>query len=271
MTRNRLKVFKHFFAKSNGVTLLELIDYFFAPSYRKIANSYIKRIEYGKEFNKIYFKNITDAMYYPKDINLHSLHLVTVESFNSKNWHYYEIPETVVMADDVVVDCGSAEGLFALKICKRCKHIYIIEPLKKFVECLQKTFDKANNVEILPFAISDKEYYARILNDDISSALSTGEQGEEVKVTTLDNIFFARDIAVSYLKMDLEGHDYKALVGAENVIRKNKPKIAITTYHKKEDADKMELFLKSIVPEYNFRRKGIYQETGSPVMLHAWI
>jgi hypothetical protein len=31
--------------------------------------------------------------------------------------------------------------------------------------------------------------------------------------------------------MDLEGHDYKALVGAESLIKKYMPKIAVTTYH----------------------------------------
>lgn len=36
------------------------------------------------------------------------------ESIYPKNWHYYEMPQTQVEPHEVVVDCGSSEGLFAL-------------------------------------------------------------------------------------------------------------------------------------------------------------
>jgi FkbM family methyltransferase len=271
MTKTRLKVLLHYLRNKNNVSLGELFNYFTAPSYKKIAYSHIQKVEQENEYNKIYFKEISDPLYYPKDFNEHSLRLVTVESFNPKNWHYYQTPETLVTPEDIVVDCGAAEGLFALIIQKKCKKIYLIEPLPKFVECLNKTFDKATNVEILPVAISDTEFFTKMITDDISSALSDEGEGEQVHVTTLDKIFLDKEVAVSYLKMDLEGYDYKALLGAESLIKKYKPKIAVTTYHSKEHATQIEQFLKSIVPEYKILCKGIFQNTGSPVMLHAWI
>ncbi|HEU5164328.1 MAG TPA: FkbM family methyltransferase [Chitinophagaceae bacterium] len=169
------------------------------------------------------------------------------------------------------MDCGAAEGLFALKIYGKCKRVYLIEPLSKFVGSLNMTFEKAYNVEILPLAISDKEYSTKISDNDISSALSDTEEGERVNVTTLDKIFLEKNIPGHYLKMDLEGHDFKALIGAEGLIRKYMPKIAVTTYHDINHASQIANFLKSIAPDYNIFCKGIYQETGSPVMLHAWI
>lgn len=65
--------------------------------------------------------------------------------------------------------------------------------------------------------------------------------------------------------------DFLALKGAKNLIRTNKPKIAITTYHNIKHESQIKNFLKKIVPEYNIISKGIFQETGSAVMLHAWI
>ena len=46
--------------------------------------------------------------------------------------------------------------------------------------------------------------------------------------------------------------------------RKNKPKIAVTTYHKSQHAEDITVYLKLLVPEYNILTKGIYQETRFP-------
>jgi len=271
MTKTRVKVLMHYLKRKGNTSLNEIVNFFFAPSYETIAKKFIQRIDQHDKYDKVYFEGISEPMFYPKGIKRHSLFLVTVECFNKKNWHYYEIPQTSVSPGDAVIDCGAAEGLFSFKIYRKCKQVYLIEPLSKFVGTLNKTFEKAGNVEILPIAISDKEYSTKISDNDTSSALSDTEEGEIVSVTTLDKIFFERNTPIHYLKMDLEGHDYKALLGAEHLIKKYMPKIAVTTYHDINHASQIANFLKSIVPEYNILCKGIYQETGSPVMLHAWI
>jgi FkbM family methyltransferase len=271
MTPTRFKVLRHYFRKSNRVSFGELLRFFFAPSYATLAGRFIEKIEKDGAYKKVYLKGLQDPLIYPADIPEHSLHMSIVECFNPANWHYYEIPETLVTPDDIVVDGGAAEGIFGLKVQKRCRRLYLIEPLSKFVRSLEKTFHGAGNVEILPYAISDRGFSATISDDDISSAISETGAGEQIQVTTLDSLFYGKDIPISYLKLDLEGHDYKALVGAEQLIRRYQPKIAVTTYHDKDHADQITAFLQSIVPAYKFRYKGIYQWTGSPVMLHAWV
>lgn len=272
MTKTRMKVLKYWmFSNKNSVTFKELFSYFFAKSYSQKAMSCIDKIEKGSEMNKIYFKGQLKPLFYPKVMSIQSLKQVIVESFFIDNWHYYEIPQTSVYYDDVVVDCGAAEGLFSFLLSHRCKRLFIIEPLPDFIQCLNETFKTDKNIEILPLAISDLETTASILADGISSTLITNVNGIDVTVTTLDKLFFEKGIPISYIKIDLEGYDYKALLGAENLIRKNKPKIAVTTYHKFEHSEEIATYLKWLVPEYNILTKGIYQETGSPMMLHAWI
>ena len=61
------------------------------------------------------------------------------------------------------------------------------------------------------------------------------------------------------------------LLGAENIIKKNKPKIAITTYHKENNPVDIINLIKSYVPEYNYFIKGIHGEEPKPVMIHFWI
>jgi hypothetical protein len=92
-----------------------------------------------------------------------------------------------------------------------------------------------------------------------------------VSVTILDKLLFERDIPISYIKIDLEGFDLQALLGGQELIKRNRPKIAVTTYHDYRHAKQMEKYLKSIVPSYNIRIKGIFQVSGAPIMLHAWV
>jgi FkbM family methyltransferase len=273
MTEARINVLKYFlFRDRNHVSLREMFEFFFDASYHTKAGRFIASIVREGEFNRVNFKGYDRPLYYPTDFSSKSLEQVVVESFYLHNWHYYEVPETKVEADDIVVDCGAAEGLFSFLIHKRCKKIFLIEPVAKFCSSLSRTFGNTQHVEIVPVALSDHEGFATISEHDISSSLSlSGKSEGSVPVTTLDKVFFEKNIPVSYIKIDLEGFDYLALLGARELIVKNQPKIAIATYHKYEHAKQIETYLKSIVPTYNIRTKGIFQESGAPVMLHAWV
>ena len=272
MTPLRLRVTKYFFFhKRNNVSLRQLISFFFDGSYSAKTKKIIERIESDGDFKKIFFKSFPQPLYCPPDFPQKSLERVIVESFYPENWHYYEIPQTKVKPDDIVVDCGAAEGLFGLLVADRCKKIYLIEPSPEFNKCLQKTFTGKDNVELVAAAVSDKTGLAKMKENDLSSALSTDEEGVEVKVETLDHLFYEKGIPVSYIKIDVEGQDFNTLKGASELIKKNRPTIAVTTYHKYEHAEQIEQLLRSLVPSYNILTKGISHFTGSPVMLHAWI
>ena len=50
--------------------------------------------------------------------------------------------------------------------------------------------------------------------------------------------------------MDIEGSELSALKGAEDTIKKNKPKLAICIYHSNEDMLRIAEYVHEIVPEY---------------------
>jgi hypothetical protein len=55
---------------------------------------------------------------------------------------------------------------------------------------------------------------------------------------------------VTFIKMDIEGAEIDALNGAIRQIQKNKPKLAISLYHKLPDLLDIPKLVKSFVPEY---------------------
>ncbi|KLD70712.1 hypothetical protein Y887_10455 [Xanthomonas pisi DSM 18956] len=65
--------------------------------------------------------------------------------------------------------------------------------------------------------------YDKSLEDDVSVT---------VPVTTIDD---ATDSTATFIKLEIEGSELKALHGARETIKKNRPKIALSLYHKPED------------------------------------
>lgn len=57
---------------------------------------------------------------------------------------------------------------------------------------------------------------------------------------------------ITFIKMDIEGAEHNALLGAEKTIKKYHPKLAICVYHSIEDYIILPLMLKQFNPNYKF-------------------
>ena len=58
--------------------------------------------------------------------------------------------------------------------------------------------------------------------------------------------------AIDLIKMDIEGSELKALEGAQECIKKFKPKLQISIYHNMEDLWSIPLFVNNLKPQYRF-------------------
>lgn len=243
----------------------------FSARCEVLARRCIEEEKVDGGFRRLKFRDCPDYLYYPADFPTRMLYQTVAEQFYPRNWHYYEIPETQVEKHDVVVDCGSAEGLFSLVCARRARRVIAVEPLAEFQGALRKTFAALPQVELVQCALGNTSGTAFLKGGGICSKLSGDTDGQEIDVLPLDKLCRDRAIDCSYLKADVEGFEQALLEGAAETIARQKPKIAITTYHGPNDSGWMTDYLKKLVPEYQIRCKGIESVQGKFVMLHAWV
>ena len=139
--------------------------------------------------------------------------------------HRY-LPKGYSMPNDaVIVDAGVCEGNFALRFADTAKKIYLIEADVEWMEALKRTFAPYNN---------KVEY--------INKFLSGRDNSREI---TLDNIVKGH---LDFLKMDIEGAEVDALLGAKRVLTANNVQCAVCSYHRQYD----ERYIQHILQSYGY-------------------
>lgn len=240
-----------------------------------IGPKYIEGIEDSGEYYLVKIRSVTTRLFWPKSLPLFDLYKVVTECFYEDDSHYYEIPETRVAPNDIVLDCGAAEGVFSLRVLERAGRIVAFEPLPLFVTSMQNTFAQhASKVAIQPFALGDVEENLFLSGTSLYGSVVdiAGKNDIPIQVTTIDKWSERSNSKVDFIKGDLESFEYKVLRGAAETIRQNKPKIALTVYHPGNEWREILRFCLTIVPEYSYRIKGISynQKKLRPVMIHLW-
>lgn len=141
--------------------------------------------------------------------------------------HQYLSDSFNMLPDTILVDIGAAEGIFTLNNINKIKHAYLFEPDTEWIEPLYHTF--------LPW--KDK---ITIINKYVSDF--TNEN-----MISLDDYQF--EYLPNFIKADVEGYELSVLIGATKLLSKVPDvKIAVCTYHKQEDFDQIQYYLKSKRP-----------------------
>jgi FkbM family methyltransferase len=268
----RLKIlFYWLFVNKNNVSLGELLSFLVKPTIAGIAGKYISGIEKGEDY-KISFSGMNDLLFWPSSFSIPRLYQVVAETFDIKDWHYYQKKHTEIEAGDILLDIGAAEGLFSLTVIGKCSHVYMVEPGEAFNRSLHKTFRQyTDKVTICNVATGNEDGEIFFSEDSLDGKISDGTELNATKVEIKKVDTLMGNNKITYLKADIEGFELEMLKGAERTIKSNKPKIAITTYHDQNDPEEIIALIKSYVPEYNYYVKGIYEVTPKPVLIHFWI
>lgn len=180
-------------------------------------------------------------------------------------------PEDIITLNnnEVFVDCGAYNGDTAEEFIDNIKRhnvsykkIISFEPDPVNFRALKaKGF---NNHECINMGTSDCKSTIRFWVDGYKSCISVNGN-MEVEVNTIDNMI--KD-DVTFIKMDIEGMELASLKGAEQIIKRCKPKLAICIYHKFEDLWEIQNYISSIVSEYKFYIRA-HAKMATEVVLYA--
>lgn len=157
---------------------------------------------------------------------------------------------------EVFIDGGGYDGdtieEFIEWTKNRYKKIYSFEPQKDKAEIIRnKLWRYDGKVELFEKGLYDSATELSFCDGNAILSGKIGEEGASSKIQTID-IDSAIKEKVTFIKMDIEGAELKALYGAAQTIRRDKPKLAICVYHKPEDMWQIPHYIDSLVPEYKF-------------------
>lgn len=177
---------------------------------------------------------------------------------------YFAIPYFIAENfNEVYVDLGAFVGdtleSFLFKRLTTFKAYYAFEPDEKNYLAMQYRIERLErewNIskgKIFPVssAVGAKKGRAFFASSGMpTSGVSVKDEGSIVNVVTLDEFF--KDVDISTIKADIESSEYPMLLGAENVIRKNRPKLAISIYHSMLDFYNIMSWVDSLNLGYKF-------------------
>lgn len=257
-------------------------------TYSKIPIIFIK--DYSKEFNyqsalsllkdrkdKDLYKNIIDCA---KMNNFTTLINNMNKIYRNGHLEFYEYFD-FINKDEVktVISGGSYNGLTAMRFkyeFKNVRKIHMFEPLyEQFkIDSYDKVFQNSDCFEINKFGLWDKKEEQIFNIGDSGSRIDPKACQVEsnqtiIKTTSIDEFVKENDTEkIDFIKLDIEGAEIRALNGAQDTLKKDRPQMAICIYHSITDYYEIPLYLDSFLENYVYRL-GHYDNGPYSTVLYA--
>jgi FkbM family methyltransferase len=151
---------------------------------------------------------------------------------------------------EVLVDAGGFDGDTTEEFCRRYpqyEKVYLFEPSLNNLTKAKSRLKDCRAIDFVQLGLSDSEGKLWFNADGGSASCISSSGSCQVDVTTLDQYV---DKKVTFIKMDLEGWEIKALQGAKLHIVEDKPKLAIAVYHNPSDFWQIFEYIKNLQLDY---------------------
>ena len=171
-----------------------------------------------------------------------------LSSFADKSSVYCDILR--LNNNETILDLGAYDGDTIREFCQHTNNQYnkivALEPDEKNYKKLCKNTDGMQNVTLLNMGAWDKKD-TLIFSKKAGRNSKLSADGVPVEVTDIDSL----GIDATFIKMDIEGAELKALEGAKNTINRCKPKLYVCAYHRNEDLFALPMKILDICHEYS--------------------
>ncbi len=180
---------------------------------------------------------------------------------------YFDTEIIHLRQDEVFVDLGAYIGDSWEQFLSACHgkyekaHLFEMDPnvyrrlMKHVGDILDGPYGGEGIVQCYPYGVSNQTGDVQFTVGESGSTLHSYTESQSNqenicfgKCVRLDDIL--KNERVTFIKTDIEGAEQDALRGAAELIKKQKPKLAISIYHSPEDMLEIPVYLKTLVPEY---------------------
>jgi FkbM family methyltransferase len=176
---------------------------------------------------------------------------------------YYEDGYILLGKNEIFLDGGAFIGDSAEAFIARSEaysHIYAFEPDALNYEQARRRLIKYPDVDVIHKGLFGTETELTFFHNTTMSAGSSfmygaiSNEAQTLPVTAIDVFFAGRSDGElpTFIKMDIEGAEKEALLGAADVIKRVKPKLAVCVYHKPEDIYELPQTIMNMRDDYRF-------------------
>ena len=145
--------------------------------------------------------------------------------------------EQTVLLGETVIDGGAHMGMHTIPLAKRVGpkgRVLAFEPIPEIAQSLKSEVRAYPQVEVFTAALAERDgsqSFTQVTDDPCLSSLRQRELGgnHSTKTFVVEGVALGRfsEGAVSFIKLDLEGGEYHALLGGEELLRKQRPIIIL--------------------------------------------
>jgi FkbM family methyltransferase len=165
---------------------------------------------------------------------------------------------------DHVVDSGACFGDTALAFAAAvgpAGRVYAFEPVGKHLEIIRHNVAQnpslGDTIRVFPVGLGDVSHpqVEPVRSDFLNPGFSLSGMADQgaIPLETLDNLVARGEVErVDFIKMDVEGAELAGLRGAEQTLRRFRPRLAISVYHRAEDPYEIPAYLDSLGLGYKF-------------------
>lgn len=154
----------------------------------------------------------------------------------------------------VFVDAGAYDGADTIHYMNWMNQMnaktIVFEADSDNFEITKKNLSAYPQVILYNQGLSDKQGQQSFLSGKGEMSNFSTEGNYTINMNFLDNV--ASDMEIGYIKMDIEGFEKQALIGAKKIIAEQKPALGISVYHKREDIWEIPKLILSLHSDYRF-------------------
>lgn len=218
------------------------------------------------------YQNLAD--YRSKKVLYGILHYWLTFDFADKNTivennydDYYDFDILTCSEDEVFVDLGAYNGDSALSYIENFgsyKRIYCYEMASSAMKEMEQKLAAFDHIVYRQAAVGNRNESAFMteINGATTNFIVSPQEVDIEKRIQVPMVKLDDDICepITFLKMDIEGSELEAMKGAEQHIRKDKPKLAVCSYHNNHHIYEIPRLMREYNPQYK-----LYMRYNGPV------